>query len=493
MIPLGLLDGDNGPSWSVTGGTITSDGTYYYHTFDTTSGELVVEGRDVPIEYLLVGTGGSGGGESTFWRTEGSASYSVGPGGGGAGGVLTGSTVLAPGTYPITIGAPKYITEGAVADTTAFGLTAFGGGHGAISDAVDGYALSGGSGGGGAMDVGPFIEYAYAGYGEPGQGNDGGNAQRTSGGSVHGGGGGGGAGAVGQTSTVTGDYVPGDGANGGAGIQVWGDWYAAGGGGFPATKVQLDPTYGFPTGFFYGAPGFGGTGGGGISGTHGEDSATPPTTPGSGGGGCNLNNGSNHWGAMGIVRIRYRVDDEPSAPPEVAGDFEAIASVTVGSGGASSIEFTSIPSTFAHLQVRFIARTNNTNANQSMRMYLNGNTTNTNYAYHRLYGNGSIAGGLGVANSSFNIVIDRAAAGGAPASTFGAGVIDILDYANTSKNTTTRSFGGVDVNGSGDLWVTSGLFAQTAAVSSIYLEPYGGTDNFVEHTTAALYGIKGGA
>lgn len=328
MIPLGLLDGDNGPSWSVTGGTITSDGTYYYHTFDTTSGELVVEGRDVPIEYLLVGTGGSGGGASTYYRSDGGWDYYVGPGGGGAGGVLTGSTFLAPGTYPITIGAPKYSTEGAVADTTAFGLTAYGGGHGAVSDAVDGYALSGGSGGGGSQDVfGPFLEYGYAGYGEPGQGNDGGNALRVGDWwlTILGGGGGGGAGGVGQTSTSPGSYVQGDGSTGGAGIQVWGDWYAAGGGGFPATKRENEAG----GAFYYGAPGFGGTGGGGISGTNGADSATPPTTPGSGGGGCNVNNGSNHWGAMGIVRIRYPMvlpdlDDLPTVIGEPAfGGFYA--------------------------------------------------------------------------------------------------------------------------------------------------------------------------
>ena len=43
---------------------------------------------------------------------------------------------------------------------------------------------------------------------------------------------------------------------------------------------------------------------------------------------------------------------------EVAGDFESISTVSVGSGGAANVEFTSIPATYTHLQIRSLAQTN---------------------------------------------------------------------------------------------------------------------------------------
>ena len=66
--------------------------------------------------------------------------------------------------------------------------------------------------------------------------------------------------------------------------------------------------------------------------------------------------------------------------------YESIATVTVGSGGAANVEFTSIPSTYAHLQVRAIFR--NANATDTTFMRINSDT-GSNYAWHTLRGNGS--------------------------------------------------------------------------------------------------------
>lgn len=82
-----------------------------------------------------------------------------------------------------------------------------------------------------------------------------------------------------------------------------------------------------------------------------------------------------------------------SFPIAVGGDFESIATVTVGSGGASSIEFTSIPGTYQHLQIRGIARTARTGATpkrEAVYIQFNGDT-GTNYAYHNLFGTGAAA------------------------------------------------------------------------------------------------------
>ena len=134
------------------------------------------------------------------------------------------------------------------------------------------------------------------------------------------------------------------------------------------------------------------------------------------------------------------------------GDFEAISSVTVRSGGASSIEFTSIPSTYQHLQIRYSCRTS---LPASMVILYNGDTTNSSdYRSHNLVGNGSAAAASSYTFSDLYSIFNTT-------NVFTAGVIDILDYTSTSKVKTLRAFRGVDANGSGNLSVHSiGWFGQ---------------------------------
>jgi len=163
--------------------------------------------------------------------------------------------------------------------------------------------------------------------------------------------------------------------------------------------------------------------------------------------------------------------------------------VQVGSGGSSSISFTSIPSTYKHLQIRGISRGTSGSFDQ---IYAQINSdTGANYANHALYGDGSSAGVLaGANNTSFSI----GANSGSTQSTgiFGAIVIDILDYANTNKFKTIRALSGADGNGSGYAWFASGLWRSTSAITSIKLERLvsGSNNPFVQYTQFALYGIK---
>ena len=171
----------------------------------------------------------------------------------------------------------------------------------------------------------------------------------------------------------------------------------------------------------------------------------------------------------------------PFAFAVAGGDYEAISSVTVGSGGASSIEFTSIPSTFAHLQIRGLVNKAGANGNWGC-IKINGSTSG--YASHLLQGNGSSATASAVTTLGFGYYH-----GLVDSTTYGSAiVVDILDYANTSKNTTIRSFSGNDYNGSGSASLTSTLWASTSAVTSISygLDIY----NLGQYSTLALYGIK---
>lgn len=168
--------------------------------------------------------------------------------------------------------------------------------------------------------------------------------------------------------------------------------------------------------------------------------------------------------------------------PRITNSFESIATVTVGAGGSSSISFSSIPSTYKHLQIRFMGSI--TSGNQISFMRFNSDTTATNYYTHALEGDGSTAYAYAVNTFPRYTSLPSAT------SVQGVSVIDILDYTNTSKNSTVRALGGVDRNGSGEVTFYSGLWKNTAAITQIDLVPNSGA-TFRQYTHAALYGIKG--
>jgi hypothetical protein len=173
--------------------------------------------------------------------------------------------------------------------------------------------------------------------------------------------------------------------------------------------------------------------------------------------------------------------------PRVTSSYESIATVTVGSGGSSSIDFSSIPSTFKHLQIRVSAR--GTTAATSQEQYITFNGTSTNYySAHILYGNGSSAVATTSTYTTVNLM-PRLVAASSTASVYTSYVTDILDYQNTNKYKVIRSLGGFDANGSGEIDLMSGLWMNTTAISSINIRPSAG--NFEQHSRFALYGIKG--
>ena len=173
-----------------------------------------------------------------------------------------------------------------------------------------------------------------------------------------------------------------------------------------------------------------------------------------------------------------------------SGAYDSIATTTVGGGGAASITFSSIPSTYTHLQVRMLFRDTRSVVGDYASLQFNSDT-GSNYALHLLSGTGASVTSAGYASQT-SIDISRVAGASATTSVFGAAILDILDYANTSKYTTTRSLGGVDNNGSGEIVLNSGLWMNTSAVSTITIKAQAGSANFSEYSSFALYGIKGG-
>ena len=172
-----------------------------------------------------------------------------------------------------------------------------------------------------------------------------------------------------------------------------------------------------------------------------------------------------------------------------SGAYDSIATTTVGGGGAASITFSSIPATYTHLQIRMTGRLNAASQNGTGILRYNGDTSSSNYTYHEVFGNGTAASAYGSAAPESNQILSLTGAT-ATASVFGVAITDILDYANTNKYTTQRNFGGYDNNGSGQVRLNSGLWMNTAAITSIVITPNAGTA-FDQYSSFALYGIRG--
>lgn len=161
--------------------------------------------------------------------------------------------------------------------------------------------------------------------------------------------------------------------------------------------------------------------------------------------------------------------------------YESIATATA-SGSVSTLSFSSIPSGFKHLQIRGMG---NDLTGNTPRLRINSDS-GTNYAFHRLYGDGATAAASGSATQSF---INLGVQIGTTSNQMWVVVFDILDYGSTSKYKTVRSFSGMDNNGSGQVAIYSGLWQSTSAITALEIYDSGGT-NFTSNTTFALYGIK---
>ena len=176
----------------------------------------------------------------------------------------------------------------------------------------------------------------------------------------------------------------------------------------------------------------------------------------------------------------------------MANTFTLIASSTVGAGGAASIDFTSIPSTYTDLVLKMCARSSNASANTSLGYNFNGSTSGYS-GVNALNYQGTVYGGtfttLSIGGVTYGRLDDSGLdAANATSSTFSNGELYIPNYAgNTNKswswdcvaeNNSTAAVG----------ILVAGLWSNTAAITSIKLIPYQGS--FVQYSTAYLYGVK---
>lgn len=167
--------------------------------------------------------------------------------------------------------------------------------------------------------------------------------------------------------------------------------------------------------------------------------------------------------------------------------YKLISSVTVGSGGAANIDFTSIPGTYTDLLLKISARYVQSGSGTLVEVTFN--NSGTSYTNRRLLGTGSAASSNSSGTAYINVL--SASEGGWTANTFGNGELYIPNY--TSANNKSVSADYVTENNatlalSG---LTAGLWSNSSAINSIKLTGETGSSlTFAQYSTAYLYGIS---
>ena len=166
--------------------------------------------------------------------------------------------------------------------------------------------------------------------------------------------------------------------------------------------------------------------------------------------------------------------------------MEPIATTLISSA-TGTVTFSNIPQGYKHLQVRTLTRSASGGAAfGGTQLTFNGDTTTSNYTFHRLIGDGSSASAYG--QSGLDYII-RTALSGLAASIYAVSVIDILDYSNVYKFKTTRCLTGGDNNSTvGIVGLFSQLWMNTAPITSMTFTP--SSTNFDVNSRFSLYGVK---
>ena len=164
--------------------------------------------------------------------------------------------------------------------------------------------------------------------------------------------------------------------------------------------------------------------------------------------------------------------------------YEAIATVTVGSGGAATMAFSSIPATYTDLVVKVSARDTRSFISDNGQIRFNGDTNNANYSSRRLYTDTSSIASDSPSDNTWFMSADTATS-----NTFGSAEFYIPNYAGSNyKSVSIEST--AESNDSNDVYrnLSAYLWSNTAAITTITLYP--SAFNFKEYSTATLYGIK---
>lgn len=165
--------------------------------------------------------------------------------------------------------------------------------------------------------------------------------------------------------------------------------------------------------------------------------------------------------------------------------MQLIQTVTVGSGGASSITFTSIPSTYTDLVLMVNPRSGS--SNDILFLRVNGSTSATTSRY--MEGNSSsVSTGSSTSNT---FVRFGTITSGASANSFSVATAHLPNYTGSSNKMVSIDY--VSENNATTAYQTivAGTYPITDAITSLTISNTGGS--LAEYSTASLYGILKGS
>ena len=163
--------------------------------------------------------------------------------------------------------------------------------------------------------------------------------------------------------------------------------------------------------------------------------------------------------------------------------FELISAVTVGSGGASDITFSSIAADWTDLALYVSLRQSRSDTTSTTRIEFNGSSSNLSCRYIQGYGSGVVSG------SSGSYIFNDSPANSSTANTFGNGLIYIPNYAGSTNKSVSWDMVTENNATAANAYLVAGLWSNTAAITSVKLSSLS-SDNFMQYSTAYLYGVK---
>ena len=161
--------------------------------------------------------------------------------------------------------------------------------------------------------------------------------------------------------------------------------------------------------------------------------------------------------------------------------YQLVETIEVGSGGAASIEFTSIPQDGVDLVLKFSLRDVDAGTSDVIFFRINGSTAD--FTSIRLTSSGSAVSSAGAGRLVYSSIVGN----GATSNTFSNGEVYLSNYAGSSPK--SYSVDSVTENNAtaASSSIQAGIWNNTSAITSLYLA--GGGYNFMQHSTASLYKI----
>jgi hypothetical protein len=166
----------------------------------------------------------------------------------------------------------------------------------------------------------------------------------------------------------------------------------------------------------------------------------------------------------------------------MANTFENISTITVGSGGAATIDFTGIPATYTDLKLVYSLR--NASNNTTLQVTFNNDGTRANYSYKQFYGNGTSVADDGQSDIFWGQINPSSYT----ADTFSNGELYVLGYLLANRKTVNVDAVLENNATAAAVSLLIGQWTGTAAINQITLSCYIGS--FAQHSSASLYGIK---